>query len=79
VLAELRRNRPHPDLLADPDRGADVPDLAQFRVRRVLDRSAVGDLRVGEHLRVVVDRAARYARSFQHLDPCWVVFVVSAA
>jgi hypothetical protein len=29
----------------------------------------VADLRVGEHLRVVVDRAARHTGGFEHLDP----------
>src|SRR6266478_8519478 len=61
VLAELRGDGAHPYTLADLDRGADVRDLAQIRVARVLHEAAVAHLRVGEQLRVIVDRAARHA------------------
>jgi hypothetical protein len=36
---------------------------------RVLHEAAVVHLRVGEHLRVIVDRVAGNARDFEHLDP----------
>ena len=54
VLAELGGDGAHPHTLADLDRGADVRDLAQFRVARVLNEA---HLRVVEHLGVIVDRA----------------------
>src|SRR5271167_4408026 len=66
VLAELGGDGAHPHSLADLDRSADVRHLAQFRVARILHEAAVAHLRVGEHLRVIVDRAARYARRFEH-------------
>jgi hypothetical protein len=58
VLAELGGDGAHADILADLDRGAEVRDLAQFRVARMLDEAAVAHPGVGEHLAVIVDRAA---------------------
>jgi hypothetical protein len=46
-----------------------VRHLPQFRIARVLNKTAVTHLRVGEHLRVVVERAARHTGCFEHLDP----------
>jgi len=46
-----------------------VRHLTQFRVARILHEAAVADLRVGEHLRVVIDRAARQAGRLEHFDP----------
>jgi hypothetical protein len=56
VLAELGGDGPYPHPFTDPDRAADVRHLAQLRVARVLDEAAVADPRVGEKLRVIVDR-----------------------
>src|SRR5260370_23760193 len=69
VLAELGGDSAHPHALADFDRGADVRNLADLRVARVLDKATMAHLRVGEHLRVVVDRAAGYSSRVQYLDP----------
>src|SRR5215472_8713684 len=57
VLAELGRHGAHPNTLADLDRGADMRHLAQLRVACILHEAAVADLRVGEHLRIIVDWA----------------------
>src|SRR6516165_10833745 len=69
VLSELRGDGAHPHPLADLDRGADVRDLAQFRVAGILHEGAVTHLRVGEHLRVIVNWAARHTGRLEHLDP----------
>ena len=69
VLAELGGDGAHPHTFADFDRGADVRHLAQFRVARILHEAAVAHLRVGEHLGISVNRAARHAGGFEHLHP----------
>lgn len=69
LQAELRGDSAHLHALADLDRDADVWDLAQLRVARLLNEAAVADLRVGERLRVIIDRAAGHTGGFEHLDP----------
>src|SRR5271165_5040996 len=69
VLADLGGDGAHPYAVADLDRAADMRDFAEFRVAGVLDEAAVAYLRVGEHLPVVIDRAARHAGGFEHRDP----------
>src|SRR6202023_1985029 len=69
VLAELGGDGAHPYTLADLDRGADVRHFAELRIARVLHEAAVAHLRVGEHLRVIVDRTAGHAGRLQHLHP----------
>src|SRR6266700_1820891 len=49
VLTELWGDGAHPHAPADLDRGADVRDVTQLRVVRVLDQAAVAHLRVAEH------------------------------
>jgi hypothetical protein len=36
---------------------------------RLLNEAAVADLRVGEPLRVIINRAAGHTGGFEHLDP----------
>src|SRR5205085_10059511 len=50
-------------------RRADMGNVAELRVACVLDEPAMPDLRVGEHLAVIVDWAARHAAGFEHADP----------
>jgi len=69
LLAELRGDSAHRHALAALDRDADVWDLAQLRVARLLNEAAVADLRVGEPLRVIINRAAGHTGGFEHLDP----------
>jgi len=57
VLAELRGDRAHAHARADLHRGSDVGDFTQFRVACALYHAPVLHLRVGKHLRVIVDRA----------------------
>jgi hypothetical protein len=79
VLTELGGDIAHLHTLTDPDRGADVRHLAEFRVTGILHEPAVADLRVGEHLRLIVDWAhgARVASSTS--TQSLVVLVVSTA
>jgi hypothetical protein len=80
MLAELWRDIAHPDTLADPDRCANVRHLTQFRVARILHEPAVADLRVGKHLRVIIDRAAHGTPVASNTSTqSLVVFVVSTA
>jgi len=79
LLAELRGDSAHRHALAALDRDADVWDLAQLRVARLLNEAAVADLRVGEPLRVIINRIAGHTGGFEHLDPPLVVLVVSTA
>ena len=58
ALCWPRGDGSHPHTVADRDRGTDVRHLAQLGIARILHEPAVADLRVGEHLCVVVDRAA---------------------
>ena len=44
VLSEFTGGGGYPHPVADPDRGADVRDLAQFRVVRILHKAAVANL-----------------------------------
>jgi hypothetical protein len=69
VLAELGDDGAHLHVIADPDRGVDVRDFAQFRIARVLNEAVVAHLRVGEHLCVVVDRPAGHSCRIEHADP----------
>ena len=79
VLAELGRDGTNSHRFADFDRGADVRDLAQFRVARILNEAAVAHLWVGKHLRVIVDRATRHAGASSTSTQWSVVLVVSTA
>src|SRR5207248_10684570 len=60
VLAELRRDRAHLDAVADLHRRADMRHIADLRIARILNHLAMLHLRIGEHLPVIVDGAARH-------------------
>ena len=79
VLAELRGDGAHPHTVAEFDWGADVRDLAQFRVARVLHEAAVAHLRVGKQLRVIMIGPQGAAAASSRPTQCSVVSVVSTA
>src|SRR5215469_2473032 len=69
VLAKPRGDGAYPYIVTDPDRRADMQQLTQFGIARVLHEAAVANLWIGEHLRVIVDWAAGHAGCLEHLDP----------
>jgi hypothetical protein len=68
VLAQLRGDRAHPHPYADPDRGAEVRNLAKLRVAGVLDQTTVAHLRVRRTSMSNCRSGRRYARCLEYLD-----------
>src|SRR5579875_1873358 len=69
--ASLRPRRPKISALCWPSFGATLRTAmsSPIRIARILDHAAMPHLRVGEHLRIIVDRTAGNAGLFKHGDP----------